>query len=76
MRLDARAVAWVDGRYCDWADLADLIQLQRRLDAAHVQTITLGRVLRADRVRLEHVLWAAGVSPAAYRLDAARATGE
>lgn len=76
MRLDARGVARVDGRYCSWADLADLIQLQWRLDAAYVQTITLEGVLGADRVRLERALRAAGVSSAAYGLEEVWSTGK
>jgi hypothetical protein len=76
MRLDARGVARVDGRYCSWADLADLIQLQGRLDAAYVQTVTLEGVLGADRVRLERALRAAGVSSAAYGLEEVWSTGK
>ena len=70
IHLDARSVAWVDGQYCTWPDLVDLLKLQRRLAPIGVQTILLEGVFASDRARLEQALHAGGVDPAGYRLGA------
>lgn len=67
--LDARGVAWLDGRYCTLADLADVISLERRLDPAYVQVIDVTPALRSDVRRLRHGLRAAGVPADAVRLE-------
>ena len=65
--LDLRGVLWVDGRYCSAADFADLIGLDRQLDAKFVQTVTIEGALRSDAAAMRRALLAAGVPEDALR---------
>lgn len=74
VRMDFRGAVFVDGRYADVADLADLIRLARRLSPDYVQTIELDRTLPADVARLRRLLNGAGIGTEAVRFvrEAAR----
>lgn len=67
--LDFRGVAWCDGRYCSWADFADLVMLARRADAAHVQSIVVEGTLASDRSALRAALLKQGVPADAFRFE-------
>ena len=57
----------VDGRYVAWADLADLLALNRRLDEAIVPTIRVEGALESDVRLLRAELESSGLSPDALR---------
>ena len=59
--LDFRGVAWVDGRYCSAADLADLLVSAGQLEPTFVQTIELSGMLDSDVRTLRGQLSAGGV---------------
>jgi len=66
-RVDFRGAAFVDGRFVQPEDLADLIKLARRLSTDYVQPIRLEGTLRSDAAALRRVLLRAGVSPEGFR---------
>lgn len=65
--IDFRGVTWVDGRYCSVAELADVIDLARRLNPAYVQEIAVGGALRSDELRLRRALLEAGLPEPGFR---------
>ena len=67
VRVDFRGAAFVDGRFVQPEDLADLINLARRLSVDYVQPIRLEGTLRSDAAGLRRVLLRAEVSPEGFR---------
>lgn len=67
VRIDHRGDAYVNERYADPDDLADLLRLNRLAKTGRVQEITLDRALRTDVARLERVLASNGLGPDAIR---------
>jgi hypothetical protein len=70
VRLDGRGASWVDGRFADWADLADILALNHRIDPDREQTIVVSPALpRAAAAVFERTLRARGCPPGAFRLE-------
>ncbi len=76
MRVDFRGAVFVDQRYAHPEDVADLINLARRLSPDCVQPIRLEGTLPADLARLQSTLAGAGVPGDALRFVGANRSAE
>ncbi len=67
--LDRWGMLWVNGCYCEGADLANLLQLARQLRPNHVQLIEVRGPVRGYATRVLRQLTAAGLPPDAVRFQ-------